>query len=878
MEMKMMLSTKKGILLTLLVVVLFVLMLGEIISYVVINVNYDVLTQSASLASTQGTTGLLIKTSATGLLHNSLYAALGALTNFESSPSSRSYLFVNNTQYFLQSLMTNGTLYGSSFAGGMGGALIGNFSSMINLQMRPQGISIKLVGGNLTVFQGSPSTINATYTAMALVNGTSGSFTYPIYATTSVPLNGTRDLSGIERASPVTISIQPSLPVAQRIGGYATSGSKGPFMFAFGTAVVIAGAPSCANVAPNFLNTNYILVTFNAINVPGGACGMGGVITTVPSSSGFNTPYLIYPSLGFNGMFYNGTQLLLNGPGLASYSLANLQSAIQAQQFFTSPYAPSYLDQAQGVLTQRPNTGLFSFSLLSRQTPYFTDSVSTDNVFVPAGNIVLPSTFTISFWINKNAYQTNCDGVIGIPDSTFFSITSQSANGCAAGYTQNTVLTVSSVSGSTTNTYNSMGIQPNVWTYAAVVFSQGKVTWYINGNKANSYNGAANPTPDSNALVIGGGRTSFNGSITNVQIYNAPLAPLDIQAIYRSGIGGFPTRAANIIAWYPLNRNTNDYSGFSRNGIIDGGVVFKTLNGYYGDPIYKNIATNYSVGEIEGAVNCQNINACTAQTLPHLYLSGAPLETSGAAVLNESASLNLGNALIPQVLSFTSNNYVQESNSLPWTKSATATYSVSIWVYPKAGNGIILDEYNASSGTHDAWISLSAGTGYISYWGAPEVCESIGAIPLNTWTNIVLTYNSASSPSLNGYVNSVNRYGASPTARVALSAPMFYGLGKTDGTNCGSGLPFTGLMSDFQMYSTALSAAQVKVLYLNDSVNVGPAAPANIIMPLSGPYLNIQNETTERLLNNFGVFYVGSTPCSVLNVTLGTCGLGYTPP
>ncbi|MCL5092873.1 MAG: LamG domain-containing protein [Candidatus Marsarchaeota archaeon] len=58
----------------------------------------------------------------------------------------------------------------------------------------------------------------------------------------------------------------------------------------------------------------------------------------------------------------------------------------------------------------------------------------------------------------------------------------------------------------------------------------------------------------------------MNGSIANVQIYNTALSQPDIQALYKEGIGGVPIDLNNLVGWWPLNGNANDYSGNGNNG------------------------------------------------------------------------------------------------------------------------------------------------------------------------------------------------------------------------------------------------------------------------------------------------------------------------
>jgi len=61
--------------------------------------------------------------------------------------------------------------------------------------------------------------------------------------------------------------------------------------------------------------------------------------------------------------------------------------------------------------------------------------------------------------------------------------------------------------------------------------------------------------------------TFFNGSIANAQIYNTSLSANQIQALYLEGIGGAPMKLQNLMGWWPLNGNANDYSGNNNNGV-----------------------------------------------------------------------------------------------------------------------------------------------------------------------------------------------------------------------------------------------------------------------------------------------------------------------
>jgi hypothetical protein len=59
----------------------------------------------------------------------------------------------------------------------------------------------------------------------------------------------------------------------------------------------------------------------------------------------------------------------------------------------------------------------------------------------------------------------------------------------------------------------------------------------------------------------------FGGYISNVQIYNASLDAGEVQSMYAEGIGGTPQVLQNLVGWWPLNGDANDYSGKNANGV-----------------------------------------------------------------------------------------------------------------------------------------------------------------------------------------------------------------------------------------------------------------------------------------------------------------------
>ncbi len=111
----------------------------------------------------------------------------------------------------------------------------------------------------------------------------------------------------------------------------------------------------------------------------------------------------------------------------------------------------------------------------------------------------------------------------------------------------------------------------NKWIFVAMTFNGYTITAYGNG----ALNGTTCTPPPGNTLGYsnlylgsngGAGSEIVNGSVANVQIYNTSLTANEIQTLYIEGIGGAPTVLQNLVGWWPLNGNANDYSGNNYNG------------------------------------------------------------------------------------------------------------------------------------------------------------------------------------------------------------------------------------------------------------------------------------------------------------------------
>ena len=117
-------------------------------------------------------------------------------------------------------------------------------------------------------------------------------------------------------------------------------------------------------------------------------------------------------------------------------------------------------------------------------------------------------------------------------------------------------------------------ITTNTWYSVVMTLQQpdsSHVVYQLYVNGVLEYTSPNEVLPNSpTAMLIGSGDAPsvqmFDGLISNVQVYNTTLSQAEITALYDEGIGGAPIDLNNLVGWWPLNGNANDYSGFSNNG------------------------------------------------------------------------------------------------------------------------------------------------------------------------------------------------------------------------------------------------------------------------------------------------------------------------
>ncbi|MDE1870794.1 MAG: hypothetical protein KGI06_00965 [Candidatus Micrarchaeota archaeon] len=873
--------SRKGILLTLVTIVLLVLMIAELITYVYLKISYENISSFGEVAMGSGELASSLNSGTASFLHASLYSALGALGSYESNTLNRHY--VNDTQYALRSLVSNGTVYGSSEMALMGGATLANYTNSVERQALLKGFMLNITNSSIEVHEENPYYINATYRAVAIINSSSGSFAYPITASTTVQLNGSPDIYAVEGGSNRQISLTKDYRGAYVIGNeYALSGSIAPFQFTYGTLIVENGISSCSGIPQRFRNSGYILAIPD--DYPIGSCGFGGVVTYNAIGGAYGVPYLVYgSSSNIISILDNGTSLLLSGAGLSLLDISKVHDDVLSNNYYSSGAAPSYLDWSQNNISKKSSYGIYSFGIYNRPVAVFSPS----GIKSVGANQALSSTgsgFGVSVWFDSgNQISSYSNAVL---------VQQLSASGPSFELEIKNSAVVFGSQTPSCGAVNSIQISgivaQNTWhNIVAVYNSTAPLSYnayiYLDGVRIGTGGFSMCSSSPSN-FIIGGGSGGLNGSMANIQVYNTTLSGYQSARLYYEGIGGIALGKGNLAGWWPLSGNSNDISGRRNNGNVvlygANSVPYAYMYGYTGDPVHGgSLGFGNITNMVEGAYNCANINSCSDSTLQHLYLGDAGPSGAGGA---EALSLGLANAVIPNVGSFNGNGYAFGGLGSYYGNSLSS-FSISAWVYVSAAaSGPVVDVIGCKvpPGSCSSVPALSIGRNTI-YAALPGVnggsAISYSVANVNTWHNIVLTYSQVSgtealyvdganagsgSGSFTGNGGSVDYWSTSCTGSCTLQAEV--------------ASTFAGKMADVQFYNVQLSGAQVGQLFLNDSI-VGNAPTDR--WPLSIGYNGLMNQSTNTANGLNPAYFADSQGVCTNSNTIGNaCGASYSQP
>ncbi len=257
-----------------------------------------------------------------------------------------------------------------------------------------------------------------------------------------------------------------------------------------------------------------------------------------------------------------------------------LGALFQLGVFNASAFAPRAPPGACQVF--RPN-GPYSISVInlegvcSGELPQYVDSYSYQGyVDIPMSSLSFTSSSPISvtLWfrttnVQSTAQQISYFGSIdgsnacqGLPQLDTYTGSTFALDGCGNNY--NTGLTI---------------IDGN-WHFIGFSYAGGGATTtnvFVDSHiQTATISAYSIPTSSSAYLMIGTaigsgeGDRPIYGNIADYQVYNTSLSTNEIQYLYFEGIGGAPIKLSNLVGWWPLNGNANDYSGNNNNGVPSG--------------------------------------------------------------------------------------------------------------------------------------------------------------------------------------------------------------------------------------------------------------------------------------------------------------------
>lgn len=867
-------NNKKGLFMTILILILFLLILGELMTFTLLTYNYNSLDQVSAIGSSSLNYGKALQSSASLFANASLRSALAVLASYELNSSVRKSNFISNTSMYLSYLITNGTLPNVAansipanyLSNQMKNLTLLSYNSSVASLLNLGNPNIRINQTKAQIFQSSPYTITLSYLESITINSSSaGKFFYSIPVNATLPLNNTPDLYYYQQGQARNIRFGSLTNLTNVIGGFnATNGNY--LGSAYGTVYLVPTGTTgltCSTLStmiaanmPAFsfapYNQMLILATTNAIGITNGGSGpncvnqYGGLITY-----GINSisnppaiPWLSYPSAtGVVTNMINGQHILILGNTLSTYNIQNLVDAATSGYYFASPLTPSYLDRGQASLTRQNPNGIFSFSSYSLQAGSF-NGVSSYIQVPNSISINFLGGWTLSAWVNLNSVGTQHSVL-----EKYDWVPSLSVGGYVLRVGADNKVYTYVVNGQTSQqAVSATSLSANTWYDIVSTFdNNGILRVYINGALSGSNTVSLNSMPSSTTLKIGARGNDlgspFNGMIADVQVYNKSLTPQQVGQLYQAGINGVPPTNSGLSGWWPLNGNANDYSGQLNNG-VPVNVVYTLPANYVRDSILSTTVPT-TLSPIPGLLNCNSNSQCSNTSLAHAYLGYNPLSIQQSFL--QVAGFN----------GLTQNSYLKLPNPSN-TLNIVGPVTVSAWVYPTSttglNNGNIYEAGGGCNRQFELFFEGSYAKFRLSQYNGGIGGDAIYPVNgLNVWYNLVGVWDGTNERL---YINGTQVATIGPYSGNLVSNPNAnsYIGALTPGCN---NYDFIGNIANVQVYSAGLSANQVKSIYLGGIQGL-PLSSSNALAgwwPLNGNANDYSGYADHGSINNVNFPY-----------------------
>ena len=348
---------------------------------------------------------------------------------------------------------------------------------------------------------------------------------------------------------------------------------------------------------------------------------------------------------------------------------------------------------------------------------------------------------------------------------------------------------------------------------------------------ANTLNMVIGSNQSSSATDLGcAGSGSFNGKIANVQIYTGDLTSNDVALLNSEGINGAPMTNINGVVnegWWPLNGNTNDYSGNNDNGFGTGSFRFVSQN------------------------------------------------------MQQSVSNNTGRFLATG-FSRADGSYIAVNSIKNYADiSTTGSFTITAWIKLNSCTGweSVAGDSSASTGFQFYACTDLAALEYVLIVGGQIIkwtgygSNGLPSFPLNTWEMVTAEYN-GSTGQATVYLDNTTADSITLSTHLNLAQSVPFDIGNS--YSSGEADALDGSMANVQLYSVPLSKSDINALY-NSGIYGMPRPNDGLVgwWPLNGnanDYSGNGNNGTENAttyeylvnpsaipsLNSYGVSSLGS--------------------
>ena len=391
---------------------------------------------------------------------------------------------------------------------------------------------------------------------------------------------------------------------------------------------------------------------------------------------------------------------------------------------------------------------------------------------------VLPAnttTFSISMWLNT-ANFTPLQGFIGSQDS--------SSDGYWLYIRDNNI---SFKINGTTNSAPTSSLSINSWFHLVATYDASSVKIYL--NSVNSITNSLTETINITANTIIGRLPwtpayYFNGSMSNISIWNDALTPAQVTEIYNNGTPSnlsSHSATSNLVSWWKLNNTTTgiqDSKG-SNNGTNNGATEYAGF-------------VNTLAGDSSGMSQANLVQSDLQTVAPY---------SKYAISFDGTDSLTVG-SLFGQVQDVFSVSTWVNFTSNPGYQ---VILSDNIWLANYTANNIGLDIKNSSGNYYDGNGGLIQGTNFV----IPSDLRT------NKWINVAFSYVGSSSGTtavIKMYLNGAE----------VVSTTVTYSNGNANlqnasnvylGSRNGSSQYLNGSLSNLSIWNYALTASQVREIY-----------------------------------------------------------------